>query len=88
MSDIQNVLDSVQVVEEPKIPFPQTDKFVHAFNKALRLYFRRGVMPPMNDIVSVMKESGLYRVNSDETFRRRASSIKGWLNWIVSLINE
>ncbi len=170
VSDIQNVLDSVQVVEEPKIPFPQADKFERvinlcelvcehrlsrsnvteqydfdsrqtnyytdaarylglleketegrtpvysisttgrkilalnykqrqlalcscilshgAFNKALRLYFRCGVMPPMSDIVSVMKESGLYKVNSDETFRRRASSIKGWLNWIVSLINE
>ncbi len=168
--DIQNILDSVHVVEEPTIPFPQADKFERiinlcelvsehglnraevteqyafdsrqtnyytdaarylgllekttegrmpaysispagrkilglnykqrqltlcrcilshgAFNKALQLYFRRGVMPSMNDIVSVMKESGLYQVKSDETFRRRASSIKGWLGWIVSLINE
>ncbi|MCC8120846.1 MAG: transcriptional regulator, partial [Oscillospiraceae bacterium] len=171
VSDIQNILNSVQVVEEPNIPFPQADKFERvinlcelvsehhglsrsdvmkrydfdsrqtnyytgaacylglleketekrtpvysisttgrkilklnykqrqlalcscilshgAFHKTLQLYFRCGVMPSTNDVVTVMKESGLYRVKSDETFSRRASSIKGWVNWIVSLINE
>lgn len=59
-----------------------------AFNEALQLYFKCGVMPSMNDIIEVMKKSNLYGVRSKETFRRRASSIKGWLNWIISLIND
>ncbi|MCD8353126.1 MAG: transcriptional regulator [Clostridiales bacterium] len=58
------------------------------FNKVLRLYFRCGVMPSKNEVVAIMKEFGVYRVQSDETFERRASTIKSWINWIVSLINE
>lgn len=58
------------------------------FNEVLRLYFRKGVMPSKDDIVTIMKKSGIYSVKSDETFARRSSSIRGWLNWIVSLINE
>ncbi len=168
--DIQNVLNSVRIVDEPEIPFPQADKFERvinlcelvcenvlsradvtekydfdsrqtnyytdaarylglleketegrtptysisekgrkilsfnykkrqlefcecilshgAFNKVLRLYLQTGTMPSKNDIVAIMKESGLYKIDSDETYRRRASSIKGWVNWIVSLIDE
>lgn len=58
------------------------------FNDALRLYFNRGVMPSTEDIVKIMKNSHLYHVGSDSTFIRRSASVKGWLNWIVSLISE
>jgi len=59
-----------------------------AFADSLRAYFETGVMPPMGAIVQTMKQSGLYNVGSDSTFERRSSTIKGWLNWIVGLINE
>ena len=58
------------------------------FNDVLKLYFSHGVMPEKCEIVGLMKESKLYNVNSDETFGRRASTIKNWINWIVGLINE
>ena len=45
-------------------------------------------MPSTSEIVDIMKQSELYQVESNSTFIRRSSSIKGWINWIVSLINE
>lgn len=58
------------------------------FKETLRKYFENGNMPTTDEIVQIMKASNLYNVDSDSTFRRRASTIKGWLNWIIGLINE
>lgn len=170
VSDIQAVLEHVVIIDEPKIPFPQADKFERVinlcelvsvqelsridvteeyafdsrqtnyytdaarylgllekrkergttlysisergrrilslgfkkrqlnycerilshkvFNSSLRLYLQKGIMPTTSEIVNIMKQSELYQVESDSTFIRRSSSIKGWINWIVSLINE
>lgn len=59
-----------------------------AFGYTLNKYLESGNMPPTGDIVQIMKNSGLYNVESDSTFERRSSTIKGWLNWILELINE
>lgn len=169
VQDIQNVLDNVEVITEPELPFPQADKFdriinlcelanIHelnrnyvtekydfdirqtnyytdaarylgllekkkednmiyyritpigrkilklgfkqrqlaychcilshkAFNESLILYFNRGVMPSSDELIDIMKRSSLYNIRSENTFERRASTIKGWLTWIISLIN-
>ena len=58
------------------------------FYQSLKLYFQTGMMPPTDTIVKIMKQSGLYHIKSDDTFERRSSTVKGWLNWIVSLIDE
>ena len=59
-----------------------------AFGDTLRRYFESGHMPATEEIVHIMKQSNLYNVGSDSTFERRSSTIKGWLNWIIGLINE
>lgn len=59
-----------------------------AFNITLKQYFRNGVMPSTDEIVEIMKQSNLYHIESDSTYIRRSSSIKGWVNWIISLLNE
>ena len=43
------------------------------------------MIPNKEKIVEYMKESNLYNVNKDETYRRRASTISGWINWILTL---
>lgn len=58
------------------------------FNDTLRKYFENGNMPTTDEIVQIMKASNLYNVDSNSTFRRRSSTVKGWLNWILSLTNE
>lgn len=59
-----------------------------AFVDTLKDYFETGAMPNKSEIISIMKKSSLHNVNSDSTFERRASTIKGWINWIVGLINN
>jgi len=59
-----------------------------AFCDTLRKYLKSGSMPSTDDIVGIMKQSNLYNVSSDSTFERRSSTIKGWLNWIIGLIND
>jgi hypothetical protein len=59
-----------------------------AFGDTLRKYLEYGNMPPTAEIIQIMKLSNLYNVGSDITFERRSSTIKGWLTWMVGLINE
>lgn len=60
----------------------------NAFADTLISYFKTGTMPQKNDIIQIMKNSNLYNVNSDSTYERRSSTIKGWINWIIDLIND
>lgn len=39
-------------------------------------------------IVSRMKHHKLYNINSESTFKRRASTIRGWVKWIMELPND
>lgn len=57
------------------------------FNDILQLYLQKGVMPSNDEIIDIMKISNLYHVEGQETFIRRASTIRSWINWIISLIN-
>lgn len=59
-----------------------------AFADTLKSYFETGVMPQKNDIIQIMRRSNLYNVSSNSTYERRSSTIKGWINWIVGLIND
>lgn len=59
-----------------------------AFAEVMRKYLARGEIPSTKEIVDIMKASELYRVDSDSTFTRRASTVKSWLDWIIGLINE
>lgn len=56
-----------------------------AFKEALNLYMRNRQTPNKLEIVEVMKESKLYNINSEDTFQRRASTILGWIKWIINL---
>lgn len=58
------------------------------FADVLKRYFETGVMPSNDEIILFMKNANLYKVESDVTFKRRASTIRGWIEWIVGLINE
>lgn len=59
-----------------------------AFKQTLKLALENGEIPNKNIIVEIMKHSKLYNVGSDITFFRRASTITGWINWIMNQIEE
>ena len=58
------------------------------FREVLKLRLQYGEMPDANTIVQIMKKSSLYNVNADSTFFRRSSTVIGWINWILSIIEE
>ncbi|MBQ3451393.1 MAG: transcriptional regulator, partial [Selenomonadaceae bacterium] len=58
------------------------------FADTLKKFFEFGQMPSTAEIILLMKNANLYRIDSESTFGRRASTIKGWLNWIIKLIDD
>lgn len=55
------------------------------FADSLKLWFKQGEINKQ-DIVAIMKHNNLYNVESESTYIRRASTIRGWLEWIVGLL--
>lgn len=53
------------------------------FNEVFRISLSKS--QPI-DVVSIMKDNGLYHVSSDETYKRRAQTIRGWIDWIFGLL--
>lgn len=57
-----------------------------AFKKTLELYLEKSEVPTKDEVVEIMKKSNLYNIDSTETYKRRASTIISWINWILGLI--
>jgi hypothetical protein len=56
-----------------------------AFKQVLAEYFQNGTPPEKERVVEIMKRCNLYNVNSESTYFRRASTVIGWINWILDL---
>lgn len=54
-----------------------------AFHEAFKGYLTELALPERAEIVKIMEKSGLYNINSNSTYNRRASTISGWINWIL-----
>lgn len=52
------------------------------------IYCQKGHLPDKATIVEFMKQSNLYEIRSESTFTRRASTVLGWITWILDLISE
>ncbi len=55
------------------------------FGEALALYLRRTVPPTTDDVVGIMRDGGVWGVNAASTYRRRAQTVKRWVDWILEL---
>lgn len=58
------------------------------FRETFKLHLQNGVMPDKNTIVRIMKNSNLYNIGAESTYFRRSSTIIGWTNWILSIIDD
>ncbi|MBO4714825.1 MAG: transcriptional regulator, partial [Verrucomicrobia bacterium] len=45
-------------------------------------------IPDRDFIVKIMKKSNLYKITSESTYLRRASTISSWINWMIGLIPD
>jgi uncharacterized membrane protein YbaN (DUF454 family) len=59
-----------------------------AFKTTLQSYLENGEMPEKEKVVEIMMISNLNNINSHSTYLRRASTILGWINWIMNQIEE
>ena len=55
------------------------------FYEYLNLYFDKKERPSTSETVELMKSCNLYNIESESTFIRRASTIRGWVEWILEL---
>lgn len=58
------------------------------FNEVLTRHLQYGEMPQKETIVEIMKNAQLYHIEADSTYMRRASTVMGWVNWILDTIEE
>lgn len=62
---------------------------INDYNEELiNVYIQKAEEPTKDEIVRIMKTSNLYNINSETTFRRRASTVLSWVNWILGIIEE
>ena len=59
-----------------------------AFNETLKCHLQCGKMPDTNETVKIMKQANIYNVEAESTFVRRSSTITGWINWILDLVDD
>ncbi len=59
-----------------------------AFQQTLILYLETGEVPNKKSIFDIMQKCSLYNIKSEVTYNRRSSTIIGWVNWIINLIEE
>ncbi len=56
-----------------------------AFYDYLNLYFENFDKPTILDTIEIMKQCNLYNIKKESTYKRRASTIRGWIEWILDL---
>ena len=57
------------------------------FNQTYKLYMKKFGKISTKDVIELMKECNLYNIGEDSTYKRRASTIKGWINWVIEIAN-
>jgi hypothetical protein len=75
-------------IKERQIEYSKSILSHLVFKRVLSLYFNKAEIPTKGEIVQLMKESDLYNIDSEDTFKRRSSTILSWINWILGLMEE
>ena len=55
------------------------------FGETLKLSFKKADSPTKDEIVKIMKQCELNNMRTDGLYIRRASTVAGWVNWILGL---
>ncbi len=58
------------------------------FHDVYMLTLHKGNLLNLNEIVEVMKSNNLYNMESDQTYRRRAQTIRSWIGWVLDKIES
>ncbi|MBQ3422306.1 MAG: hypothetical protein IJH34_11715 [Romboutsia sp.] len=58
------------------------------FHDVFRFYLETEQIPSSDEIFDILKQNKIYNVNSDVTLKRRATSVRSWIKWIVDLYED
>lgn len=58
------------------------------FREVLTMHLEYGEMPDLQTIKRVMAECHLFKIEAESTFKRRSSTITGWVNWILTITDK
>lgn len=58
------------------------------FYDVFGLYLKKGEIPTSDEVFEVLKNNEIYNVDSDVTLKRRATTVRSWIKWIVDLYGE
>lgn len=75
-------------INERQIKYIQAIISHQAFARVLRLYLEEAETPSIDEIIEIMKDSQLRNMNTEKMFRRRASTVKSWIEWIIRTMDE
>ena len=53
------------------------------FYDVFGLYLKNGKIPTSDEIFEVLRNNEIYNVDSEVTLKRRATSVRSWIKWIV-----
>ena len=58
------------------------------FYETLLVCFRSRNIPDVWEIVKIMKKCKPYNIEKESTYERRASTVSGWIKWIIQLTDD
>ncbi|GEO27240.1 hypothetical protein AAC03nite_30250 [Alicyclobacillus acidoterrestris] len=58
------------------------------FQRVLREYMATGALPDVSRVVEHMQACGVYGIDAESTYRRRAQTVLKWIEWIIGLQNQ
>ena len=56
------------------------------FGESFKYCLQYRDVPQKSTIVEIMKKHNIYNVDSESTYKRRASTVKSWIDWIIKSI--
>lgn len=57
------------------------------FNEVMKIYLEKLEMPKTDEIVELMKKYKVKNVNTEKMYRRRAQTIRSWVDWILEIVS-
>lgn len=74
LDDHQIKLELVKIILEHK-----------PFYNVFKIYLENNKIPEDNCIITILRNCRIYNIDSDITFKRRSSTVRSWIKWIINL---
>lgn len=74
-------------LEKRKVELVKTILQHSVFKKVLIRYLENSTRPDLDEVVSIMKKKSLFNIVQESTYRRRASTVLSWTDWILKQTN-